>query len=79
MNEINLIDMLSYLDVDLLEDDNIENDLSISSVFKVITYAFAGAAIAAGLIGVIIKHKKKINIGKSLPKLPKRVLRLVTN
>ncbi len=80
MNEVNLIDMLSYIDLDLLDTDYIEDDFSqLSSVFKIITFIFAGVAVVAGLVGIIVKHKKKLSFGKSLPKLSKKVIKLVAN
>ena len=80
MNEMHLIDLLSYLDPELLDNDYIENDIrEYNSAFKTITFIFAGAAVVAGVVGIIVKHKKVSSIGKSLPKIPKKVVKLVTN
>ncbi|NLJ90961.1 MAG: hypothetical protein GX323_08680 [Clostridiales bacterium] len=80
MNEINLIDMLSYLDIDLLENDNIESDLSkAGTVFKIIIYIFASMAIIASLLGILLKKKKKIKPRKLTHKFPKKVLKLVAS
>lgn len=77
MSEVKLIDMLSYLDIDLLNDDYIEGDLSsFAPVLKNAIFILAGLAVAVGVIGLIMNKKTKFNFKKT--KFPK-VLKLATS
>lgn len=95
MDEAQLIDIMSYLDPELLDNEYIENDLSrfsnivkgisgdidrpISIGFKITIFILAGAAVAAGAVGLIAKKKKKTNFSKKNVNFPGKVLKLVTN
>lgn len=80
MSEIKLIDMLSYLDPELLDNDYIESDLEkLSPSIRNIILIFASLIAIAGVIGVIVRKNKGLDSRKSNFTLPNRVLGLVTN
>lgn len=80
MNERQLINMLSFLDPEVLENDYIEDDLSgMSPVVRNIILIVAGVATLAGVIGLIVKKNKKPELTLNKFKLPTKVLKLVTN
>ncbi len=87
MDEIRLINMLSYLDPEILENDYIENDIrdldkvvsflgyNKNKLVKIIVAMFAGAAIATGVIGVIFRRKKKNKTGIKKINLPSKLIK----
>ena len=80
MDEIHLINMLSFLAPEVLENDYIEDDLSsLNPTVKNVVLIIAGLATLAGVVGIIIKKNKKPVISLKKLKLPNSVLNLVTN
>ena len=86
MNEAKLIEMMSFLDPEILEDDFIEKDMNkIKNFFryltdknskrpfilKIITFIVAGILLLLGIVTFIIKKKK--------PKLSKKIFKLATS
>lgn len=86
MNEARLVEMMSFLDPELLEDDFIEKDMNRFAnlfsrltqinpkrplILKIITFIIAGILLLVGIITIIIKKKK--------PKLSKKIFKLATN
>lgn len=74
MDEVTLINMLSYLDSEILDNDYIESDSKglIGSLNNII-FIFAGLALVTGVMGVglIMKKNTKVNFGKTKSRLPK--------
>lgn len=85
MDEIKLIEMMSYLDPELLENDFIEKDIKnfnnfiikmmptdksiLSSVIKIITFISTFIVLLVGVIMFIIKRKNGFKFGRKASKL----------
>ena len=90
MDEIKLIEMMSYLDPELLENDFIEKDIKrfnnfiikmmptdksiLSSVIKIITFISTFTVFLVGVIMFIIKRKNGFKFGRKGSKLSEKVV-----
>lgn len=92
MNEKLLINMMSYLEPDLLENDYIENDMEgykgfLKSIFPfatgvvtIITFISTVIVVFVGVILFFLKRKGGLKLGKSKSlNLAKRVVKAVAN
>lgn len=80
MDEMKLINMMSFLDPEVLENDYIEDDLrGINPVAKNIILLVAGIATMAGVISLIVKKNKNPEVTFNKLKLPTMIIKLVTN
>lgn len=90
MDEIRLIEMMSFLDPELLENDFIEDDIKninnfiikmmpreksfLSSLIKIITFISTFIFFLVGIILFIIKRKNGFKFGRKGSKLSEKVV-----
>lgn len=77
MNEVDLINMMSYLDRDLFEDEYIETDMnSLNNSSSII---IAGVLVLLGIIAIVINKKRRIKFSRKSPKLARKIYNIVIN